>query len=70
MLFRSGLGIVLAFVGTKLLLHGQVKVPSMVSLLVILSVLGGAIGLSLYKSRRSGNPGSALSRERTAADAG
>jgi tellurite resistance protein TerC len=67
---KPGLGIVLAFVGTKLLLHGQVKVPSLVSLLVILIVLGGAIGLSLYKSRRCSNPGSALSRERTAADAG
>lgn len=71
---KPGLGIVLAFVGTKLLLTGYVKVPSLISLLVILGVLGGAVGLSLWKSRApaskpSGAPRE-LSREPTAADAG
>lgn len=71
---KPGLGIVLAFVGTKLLLTGYVKVPSLISLLVIVVVLGGAVGLSLWKSRQpASKPGSAprdLTREPTAADAG
>lgn len=46
---KPGLGIVLAFVGAKLLLHGVIKVPSLVSLGVIVVVIGGAIGLSLWR---------------------
>jgi tellurite resistance protein TerC len=44
---KPGLGIVLGFVGAKLLLHGVVKVPSLVSLGVIVVVIGGSILLSL-----------------------
>ncbi len=47
---ETGLGIVLAFVGCKLLLHDVVKVPSLVSLGVIVVVLAGAILLSLRRS--------------------
>ncbi len=46
---KPGLGIVLGFVGAKLLLHGQIKVPSVVSLGVIVGVLAGAIVLSLRR---------------------
>jgi tellurite resistance protein TerC len=45
-LLKPALGIVLTFVGTKLLLSGVVKVPSLLSLGVIVVVLGGAITLS------------------------
>ncbi len=51
---KPGLGIVLGFVGTKLLLHGVIKVPSLVSLAVIVVVIGGAILLSLR--RRTNSP--------------
>ncbi len=46
---KPGLGIVLLFVGGKLLLHGVVKVPSWLSLTVILVVLTGAVLLSLRR---------------------
>jgi tellurite resistance protein TerC len=48
---EPGLGIVLGFVGAKLLLHGVLKVPTWVSLTVIVVVLGSAIGLSLMRAR-------------------
>jgi tellurite resistance protein TerC len=48
---EPGLGIVLAFVGAKLLLHDVVHVPTWLSLVVILVVLGSAIGLSLLRTR-------------------
>ncbi|MFN6195976.1 MAG: TerC family protein [Planctomycetota bacterium] len=46
---KPGLGIVLLFVGGKLLLHGVVKVPSWLSLTVIVVVLAGAVLLSLRR---------------------
>jgi tellurite resistance protein TerC len=46
---KPGLGIVLLFVGGKLLLHGVVKVPSWLSLAVIVGVLAGAVLLSLRR---------------------
>ncbi|MFN6147647.1 MAG: TerC family protein [Planctomycetota bacterium] len=46
---KPGLGIVLLFVGGKLLLHGVVKVPSWLSLTVIVVVLAGAVRLSLRR---------------------
>ncbi len=46
---KPGLGIVLAFVGGKLMLHGVVKVPSWLSLAVIFGVLAGAVLLSLRR---------------------
>jgi len=51
---EAGLGIVLAFVGCKLLLHEVVKVPSLVSLGVIVVVIGGAIALSLRRAPGNG----------------
>ncbi len=50
---KPGLGIVLGFVGCKLLLHGVVKVPSLVSLAVIVVVIGGAVLLSLRSGGRA-----------------
>jgi tellurite resistance protein TerC len=50
---ETGLGIVLAFVGGKLLLHDVVKVPAVVSLGVIVVVLAGSIVLSLRRAGRS-----------------
>ncbi|MFN9704007.1 MAG: TerC family protein [Planctomycetota bacterium] len=46
---KPGLGIVLLFVGGKLLLHGVVKVPSWLSLTVIVVVLAGAVLLTLRR---------------------
>ena len=48
---EPGLGVVLGFVGAKLLLHGVVKMPTWVSLTVIVVVLGSAIGLSLLRAK-------------------
>jgi tellurite resistance protein TerC len=44
---EPALGIVLGFVGGKLLLHGQVRVPS--PLAVIVALIGGAVALSLFR---------------------
>ena len=46
---KPALGIVLGFVGVKLLLHGQVKVPSLLSLAVIVVVIGSGVLFSLRK---------------------
>jgi tellurite resistance protein TerC len=46
---KTGLAIVLAFVGTKLLLLDVVTIPSWLSLVVVLGVLGGAVLLSLRR---------------------
>ncbi len=48
---EPGLGIVLGFVGCKLLLHDHVAVPTWLSLTVIVVVLGAAILLSLLRAR-------------------
>jgi len=48
---KPALGIVLGFVGAKLLLHSYVKVPSLLSLGVIVVVIGGGIVLSLRRPR-------------------
>ena len=44
---KPALGIVLAFVGAKLLLHDFVKVPSLLSLAVIVVVIGAGVLVSL-----------------------
>ena len=44
---RVGLALVLAFIGTKMLISGVVKIPIVVSLGVVLVLLGGAIAVSL-----------------------
>jgi tellurite resistance protein TerC len=56
---KPALAIVLAFVGTKLLLHDQVKVPSLLSLAVIVVVIGGGVLLSLFRRSRQATPGPA-----------
>ena len=48
---KPALGIVLGFVGAKLLLHGYVKVPSLLSLGIIVVVIGGGVLLSLRRPR-------------------
>ena len=44
---RVGLALVLAFVGTKMLISGFFKIPIVVSLAVVAVLLGGAIAVSL-----------------------
>lgn len=46
---RPALGIVLGFVGLKLVAHSVVKVPTLVSLAVIVVVIGGGIVLSILR---------------------
>jgi tellurite resistance protein TerC len=53
---NAGLGVILAFVGTKMILAGQpleLHVPIGVSLSVIAAVLGAAVGASLWADARS-----------------
>ena len=47
---KYGLAIVLTFVGLKLVLLDVVHVPALLSLGVIVTVLGGAVGLSWFRS--------------------
>lgn len=49
---KPGLALVLAFIGTKMLLADVVHVPTAVSLGLIGLILGGAIGLSFRANRR------------------
>lgn len=53
-----GLAIVLIWVGAKMLLTDIWKIPTWLSLLVIVLVLAGAIGLSFFTTReqRPGEP--------------
>ena len=54
---KVGLGLVLAFVGAKMLLAGQYKVPVLASLAVIVALLGGSIVASLvYRPVRPRGP--------------
>ncbi len=48
---KIGLSGVLVFVGLKMALIDVIKIPSMVSLLVIATILGASIGASLWVSR-------------------
>jgi len=50
----TGLGIVLLFIGAELLTEDVVHLPSWVTLVAVLGVLGGAIGLSLRPARDGG----------------
>ncbi|MFO1078406.1 MAG: TerC family protein [Planctomycetota bacterium] len=47
---KYGLAVVLVFVGAKLLLLEYVHLPPLLSLSVVLGVLGGAVGLSWFRS--------------------
>ena len=49
---KTGLAGVLVFVGLKMALVDFIKIPALVSLLVIAAILGSAIGVSLWVSRR------------------
>lgn len=48
---KLGLALVLVFVGAKMLLIDVYKIPTPVSLAVVATLIGGAIGLSLLKTR-------------------
>ncbi len=49
---KIGLAAVLVFVGLKMALIDFIKIPSALSLLVILTLLGASIGVSLWVSRK------------------
>ena len=49
-----GLGLILGFVGMKMLLAGVYHLPVAISLAVIATILGGAIALSVRADRREG----------------
>jgi tellurite resistance protein TerC len=52
----TGLAVVLAFIGTKMLVSRWIHVHALVSLAVVVAVLGGAIIFSLLKTRRAAVP--------------
>jgi tellurite resistance protein TerC len=52
---QTGLAIILAGVGVKLLLTDVYQIPTWASLLFILAVLGGTLGLSWRATRRRGS---------------
>lgn len=54
----AGLGLVLAFVGAKMLVSGFFPIPIAISLLVVAAILGGAVAASLL--RRPKGPASGL----------
>jgi len=49
---KYGLAAVLVFVGLKMLLLDVWKIPTLVSLAIIASILGSSVGASLWRSRR------------------
>lgn len=51
-LLKYGLALVLAFVGTKMLLIDLVKIPVLLSLGVVAVIIGGSVVLSLRRSER------------------
>ena len=52
---RYALAVVLAFIGTKMILHHWVKIPTWISLGVIVLAIGGAVWVSVVRQRvRSG----------------
>lgn len=53
---KFGLSLVLVFVGAKMMLIDVFKVPTVVSLAVIASVIGGSIALSLLRPPKDGVP--------------
>ena len=53
-LLKYGLALVLVFVGTKMLLIDVVKIPVALSLAVVAAIIGGAVLLSLRRSRDRG----------------
>ncbi|MGQ0615101.1 MAG: TerC family protein [Planctomycetaceae bacterium] len=57
---KLGLGLVLLFVGFKMILTDVVKIPIGLSLLVILLLLAGSVAASLRRSRRLRTPSPSL----------
>jgi tellurite resistance protein TerC len=55
-----GLSAVLVFIGGKMLASHWVHVPALVSLAVVVLLLGAAIGVSLWMSRRDVPEGEAI----------
>lgn len=51
---KAGLGVLLVFVGVKMLLHHVIEIPPVVSLGIIAAVLAVSIGVSLVKARNLG----------------
>ena len=49
---RTGLAVVLAFVGVKLLLADVIHLPALVSLGVVVGILAASIGASVFAARR------------------
>ena len=54
---KSGLALILFFVGTKMMIARHVPIPNWISLLVVLAILGVTITISLVVTkRRSADP--------------
>ena len=51
-LLNYGLAIVLVFIGTKMLLLDVFKIPALVSLVVIISILAVTMWLSIRKAKK------------------
>jgi tellurite resistance protein TerC len=49
---KQGLAVLLTFIGVKMLLSPVLHLPVVVSLAVIVAVVGGAVGASLWRDRR------------------
>jgi tellurite resistance protein TerC len=54
---KYGVGIVLAFVGVKMLIAGFYPISTLVSLTVVMVILGLSVALSVVKKRNSGKRG-------------
>lgn len=55
-LLKYGLAAVLIFIGIKMLLIDLVKIPIWLSLLVVASLIGGSVWLSLRRTAQADNP--------------
>ena len=54
---KPSVALILVFVGAKMALSAWVHVSTLLSLAVILAMLGGAVGLSLWRTERTGRGG-------------
>jgi tellurite resistance protein TerC len=54
-LLNYGLAIVLVFIGTKMLLLDVFKIPALVSLVVIVTILAVTMWLSIHKAKKEAN---------------
>jgi tellurite resistance protein TerC len=62
----TGLAAVLVFIGVKMMASGVVHVNALVSLAVVIGILGGAVALSLWKTRREAGARPAEAGQRVA----